>query len=77
MRSQAVVFDWAGTVIDWGCHGPVAALHRIFEERDVALEPSESRHGMGLLKLDQIREIMKLPRVRQAWRSAGVSRGTA
>ena len=70
MRIQAVVFDWAGTVIDWGCHGPVAALHRIFEERDVALEPSESRHGMGLLKLDQIREIMKLPRVRQAWRSA-------
>lgn len=68
MKIQAVVFDWAGTVIDWGCHGPVAALEQVFAERGVVLDSPESRYGMGLLKLDQIREILKLPRVRQAWR---------
>jgi phosphonoacetaldehyde hydrolase len=67
MKIQAVVFDWAGTVVDYGCHAPVAVLNRIFGARGVPLEPVESRHAMGLLKIDQIREIIRLPRVSAAW----------
>src|SRR5271166_4154670 len=67
MRIQAVIFDWAGTVVDYGCHAPVAVLEQIFAGRGVGLQPSESRHAMGLLKADQIREILRLPRVKQAW----------
>ena len=67
MRIRAVVFDWAGTVVDYGCHAPVVVLQKIFGERGITLTPDESRHGMGLLKIDQIRGILALPRVRQAW----------
>lgn len=69
MKIRAVVFDWAGTVVDWGCNAPAAVLTRIFEQRGVPLLPAESRHAMGLLKVDQIREIAKLPRVGEAWRA--------
>ena len=67
MKIQAVIFDWAGTVVDYGCHAPVIVLEKIFAARGVPLEPSESRHAMGLLKVDQIRKILELPRVRKAW----------
>ena len=70
MKIQAVIFDWAGTVVDYGCNAPVVVLQRIFEQRGVPLEPAESRHAMGLLKIDQIREILALPRVREAWCTA-------
>lgn len=70
MKIRAVVFDWAGTVVDYGCNAPPAALHRIFALRGVELRPAEARHAMGLLKADQIREIARLERVRQAWRGA-------
>jgi phosphonoacetaldehyde hydrolase len=70
MKIRAVIFDWAGTVVDYGCHAPVAVLDRIFAARGVPLEPSESRHAMGLLKVDQIREILTLARVREAWTAA-------
>jgi phosphonoacetaldehyde hydrolase len=70
MRIRAVIFDWAGTVVDYGCQAPVVVLEQIFAKRGVQLEPSESRHAMGLLKLDQIRQILRLPRVAMAWRHA-------
>ena len=65
---KAVIFDWAGTTVDFGCEAPPAVLKRIFAEVGVPLEPIESRHAMGLLKKDQIRAICGLPRVSTAWR---------
>lgn len=70
MKIRAVIFDWAGTVVDYGCHAPAAVLSRIFNAQGVPLEPAESRHAMGLPKKDQIREILSLPRVREAWSAA-------
>jgi phosphonoacetaldehyde hydrolase len=76
MKIQAVIFDWAGTVVDYGCHAPVVVLQRIFSAQGVPLEPVESRHAMGLLKIDQIREIIHLPRVAAAWRAEHGSEAT-
>jgi phosphonoacetaldehyde hydrolase len=67
MRIRAVIFDWAGTVVDFGCHAPVVVLKEIFARRGVELSPEESRHAMGLLKIDQIRAILQLPGVRRTW----------
>lgn len=67
MRLQAVVLDWAGTVVDFGCQAPPAALRSAFEACGVALEGDEPRHGMGLPKKDQVRGICALPRVRNEW----------
>ena len=68
MPIRAVIFDWAGTTVDFGCRAPVEVLTAIFATAGVPLEGIESRHAMGLPKKDQIREILRLPRVEQSWR---------
>lgn len=67
MKIQAVIFDWAGTVVDYGCHAPVVVLESLFSAKGIALRPEEARHAMGLLKRDQIREICRLDRITQEW----------
>ncbi len=69
MPIQAVIFDWAGTVVDYGCQAPVLAIQELFRRRGVPLEANEARHAMGLLKRDQLREILALPQVAQRWRA--------
>lgn len=66
---RAVIFDWAGTTVDYGCQAPVAALKEAFAKLGVPLEDREARHSMGLLKIDHIGAILRLPRVGQAWRA--------
>jgi phosphonoacetaldehyde hydrolase len=57
MRIKAVIFDWAGTVVDFGCQAPVAVLKEIFLRRGIALTDAEARAGMGLPKKEHIRQI--------------------
>ena len=64
---KAVVFDWAGTMIDFGSRAPVLALCKLFEANGVSLEESEARADMGLAKSDHIAAILSRPRVRDAW----------
>jgi phosphonoacetaldehyde hydrolase len=65
---KAIIFDWAGTTVDFGCQTPVLVLQKIFARAGVPLEPAEPRHAMGLAKKVQIREICRLARVSEAWR---------
>lgn len=66
-RLQAVVFDWAGTTVDFGSLAPVRALEDLFARRGVPITEVEARQHMGLLKKDHIRSILRLPRVAGAW----------
>lgn len=66
---QAVIFDWAGTVVDYGCQAPVLAIQELFRRRGFPIEATEARHAMGLLKRDQLREILRLPQVAQRWQA--------
>lgn len=65
---KAVVFDWAGTMIDHGSRAPVVALLRLFDEEGVPLTEAEVRRDMGRAKRDHLRAILALPRVAEAWR---------
>ncbi len=65
-RLQAVVFDWAGTTVDFGSLAPVRALQDLFARRGVPITEQEARQDMGLLKKDHIRSILRLPRVAAA-----------
>ena len=47
---QAVVFDWAGTMIDFGCRAPVVALRHVFAEAGIEVTESEARADMGKLR---------------------------
>lgn len=64
---KAVIFDWAGTVIDFGCLAPVQALQAVFEAQGAAVTEAEARASMGLAKRDHVRELLAIPRVAEAW----------
>ncbi len=66
---QAVVFDWAGTVIDHGSLAPMGVFVRAFAHFGVEIATDEARGPMGMAKRDHIQAVMGLPRVRDAWRA--------
>ncbi|WP_369825765.1 phosphonoacetaldehyde hydrolase [Caulobacter sp. BP25] len=66
---QAVVFDWAGTMVDFGCRAPVLALLEVFAEAGVEITEAEARGDMGRAKRDHIRALLAAPRVAEAWRA--------
>jgi phosphonoacetaldehyde hydrolase len=64
---KAVILDWAGTTVDYGCQAPVVVLKEIFFGHGVEIGSAEARRDMGLLKKDHIRSILSQVRVAQAW----------
>lgn len=64
---QAVVFDWAGTMIDFGSRAPAVALLKLFEGFDVPISEAEARADMGMAKRDHIAAILAQARVAAAW----------
>jgi len=62
-----VIFDWAGTVVDFGCRAPIAALLEAFSVRGVKLEERSARADMGKSKLDHVRALLARPEVCKAW----------
>jgi phosphonoacetaldehyde hydrolase len=67
MAIRLVVFDWAGTVIDFGCFAPVAAFREAFAELGVAVSVAEARAPMGLHKKDHIRVMLSEPGLARRW----------
>jgi phosphonoacetaldehyde hydrolase len=66
-RIRAVIFDWAGTIVDHGCFGPVVAFQDVFVRAGVPLTTAEAREPMGLPKKDHLRAIAAMPAVRDRW----------
>lgn len=64
-----VVFDWAGTVIDFGCVAPAGAFVEAFREQGIPVTMPEARAPMGLHKKDHIRAMLAMPRIDSLWRS--------
>lgn len=67
---KAAVFDWAGTIIDFGSRAPMGAFVEVFQRFGVTLTVAEARSPMGLPKLDHIRALGELDSVRSQWRAA-------
>ena len=65
---QAVIFDWAGTTVDFGSLAPVAAFTDLFTQQGIELSLAEARGPMGTEKWEHIRQLCALPRVAAAWR---------
>lgn len=62
-KINCVIFDWAGTTIDYGCFAPVNAFLKIFEKHGIELTLEEIRKPMGMLKKDHVRAILQEQRV--------------
>lgn len=67
-RFKAVLFDWAGTTVDYGSRAPAQVFCEIFRRRDVVITEQEARGPMGLSKREHIATIAALPRVSNLWR---------
>lgn len=64
---EAVIFDWAGTTVDYGCFAPVRAFIEVFEEYGISPTIDETRKPMGMLKWDHIKTMMSMPRINELW----------
>jgi phosphonoacetaldehyde hydrolase len=66
---QAVLFDWAGTTVDYGCFSPTAPFLKVFAARGVTVTLEQARGPMGLMKRDHIRALTQLPEVATQWQA--------
>jgi len=64
---KAVIFDWAGTMIDFGSMAPVDAFISAFEEKNIRITLQEAREPMGLAKRDHVKAILSFERVKNEW----------
>jgi phosphonoacetaldehyde hydrolase len=67
---RLVIFDWAGTTVDFGCFAPVDAFVCAFAHHGVAVTAAEVRMYMGLHKKDHLRSMLRQPEVSQRWQQA-------
>jgi phosphonoacetaldehyde hydrolase len=67
---QAVVLDWAGTVVDFGSFAPTQIFVEAFGEFGVAVSLAEARGPMGMGKWDHIRTLCNEPHIAERYRAA-------
>ncbi len=67
---EAVIFDWAGTTVDYGCFAPVQAFREAFRHFGVEVTMEETREPMGMLKREHIRTMLHMERIAAAWECA-------
>ena len=60
---EAVVFDWAGTTVDFGSFAPVIAMQKAFASLGVEPTTDEIRAPMGLNKKAHIEAMLAQPRL--------------
>ena len=69
-KLKAVVFDWAGTVIDFGSLAPMGVFVEAFARFGVEISVAEARGPMGRPKWDHIAAMLAKPRIGSAWEAA-------
>ncbi|MNU30074.1 Phosphonoacetaldehyde hydrolase [compost metagenome] len=67
---KAVVFDWAGTMVDFGSCAPVRALTAVFAEAGVGVQAEQVRRHMGMAKRAHVEAMLAEPLIDDAWRAA-------
>jgi phosphonoacetaldehyde hydrolase len=67
---RAVIFDWAGTTVDFGSRAPMGAFVEIFARFGVTIAIAEARKPMGLPKRDHIAALMADEAIAARWRKA-------
>lgn len=66
---QAVVLDWAGTVVDFGSFAPTQIFVEAFAEFGVAVSLEEARGPMGMGKWDHISTLCNQPQIAERYRA--------
>ena len=66
-RIGAVIFDWAGTTVDYGSFAPVNAFISAFSDFGVVPTVEETRAPMGLHKRAHIEQMLQGKRLQSLW----------
>lgn len=64
---EAVVFDWAGTLVDFGSRAPLQAFVELFKGKGIDISFEEAREPMGTEKRDHITRLLDNPRIKGEW----------
>ena len=64
---RAVVFDWAGTIVDYGSLAPMGAFVRLFANHGLSISIAQARVPMGLPKLAHIEALGAMPEIAAQW----------
>jgi phosphonoacetaldehyde hydrolase len=67
---EAVLLDWAGTTMDFGCMAPAVVFVEVFKREGVPVDMAEARAPMGAHKRVHIQRITQLDSVRDRWKKA-------
>ncbi len=67
-KTQAVILDWAGTVVDFGSFAPTQIFVEAFAEFDVQVSIEEARGPMGMGKWDHIRTLCDIPAISERYK---------
>ena len=67
---QMVVFDWAGTTVDYGSSAPAEVFDRVFTGAGLRLTRGEINRPMGMEKRAHIRELLSCESGSRQWREA-------
>lgn len=66
-KFKAVVFDWAGTMIDFGSFAPMGVFVKAFDRFGITATIDQARAPMGKPKWDHIRSMMDDPDIAAQW----------
>lgn len=66
-KLEIVIFDWAGTTVDYGCFAPVQAFVEVFKHFGIEPTMDEVREPMGMLKREHIKTMLLMPRIQKLW----------
>ena len=66
-KIKAIILDWAGTTIDFGCMAPAVVFVEVYKRQNVPISMEEARAPMGAHKRVHISKVSQLSAVRARW----------
>ena len=69
-KYDGIIFDWAGTTVDYGSISPVKAFDEAFRAFGIIPTMEEIRKPMGMLKIDHVRTMLQMERINKLWQQA-------
>ncbi len=64
---KAVILDWAGTTLDYGCFAPAVVFMEVYRRQGVEITIEEAREPMGAHKKVHIERLSKNESVARRW----------
>ncbi len=66
-KVKALILDWSGTTADAYVMAPAVVFVEVFKKQGIEISMPEARGPMGLRKDLHIKELTKVPEIRERW----------